>query len=214
MRFLCRLLAVAALAALPFVLAPAASATSGTLVITSNTTLTEDHFGSIVIDADNVTLDGAGHTVHGPSALFHGVLVSGRTGVTIKNLRVSGFNQGAGFLVGFSDEPTLGIVLRNNVAEQDHVGFALDRVTNSTLVGNTSHEHPTNGFAITTSSNDNILRNNAATNNGVRGFILAGTCNDNRLEGNVATANALEGITVANGSARNTLVGKPHRRER
>jgi hypothetical protein len=44
-------------------LMPTVSATSGTLVITSNTTLTEDHAGEIVIAADGVTLDCAGHLV-------------------------------------------------------------------------------------------------------------------------------------------------------
>ena len=82
---------------------PAASASSGTLVITSNTTLTEDHYGSIVIAADNVTLDGAGRPVStDPAFSLHGVLVSGHSGVTIKNVRASGFNQGAGFYVGFT----------------------------------------------------------------------------------------------------------------
>ncbi len=62
-----RLLLVAAVVALALsVIAPPATASSGTLVITSDTTLTEDHHGNIVIEADNVTLDCAGHTVQAP----------------------------------------------------------------------------------------------------------------------------------------------------
>src|SRR3990170_3184815 len=36
------------------------------LIITTDTTLTEDYFGNIVIGADNVTLDGDGHMIIGP----------------------------------------------------------------------------------------------------------------------------------------------------
>ena len=184
---------------------PTAGATSGTLVITSDTTLTEYHHGSIVIAADNVTLDGAGHAVYGPSFLFHGVLVSGHSGVTIKNVRASGFNQGAGFYVGFTPVPTSGITLVNNVAEGDGVGFALDRVASSTLVGNTSNNHVTNGFAVTTSSNQNVLVDNSASNNDGHGIVFVGS-SQNRLEGNSATGNGLEGVGLFAGSS-NTLIG-------
>ena len=44
----------------------AASAADGTLVLTESKTLSADHYGNIVIAADHVTLDCAGHTVHGP----------------------------------------------------------------------------------------------------------------------------------------------------
>ena len=38
-------------------LASSASATSGTMIVVTDTTLTEDHQGDIVIAADNITLD-------------------------------------------------------------------------------------------------------------------------------------------------------------
>jgi hypothetical protein len=63
-----RLLIVAALVVASLVSAGTASATSGTLVITSNTTLTEDHTGNIVIGADGVTLDCAGQPCRDRSA--------------------------------------------------------------------------------------------------------------------------------------------------
>ena len=68
---------------------PVHANTSGTLVIASNTTLTEDHDGNIVIEADNVTLDCVGHTITGPGD--NGIFFQFRTGVTVKNCRVTGF---------------------------------------------------------------------------------------------------------------------------
>ena len=42
------------------------ASSSGTLVVTGNTTLTGNHVGNIQIAADNITLDCAGDTVFGP----------------------------------------------------------------------------------------------------------------------------------------------------
>ena len=61
-----------------FVLPATASATSGEMHVTQNTVLTEDHSGEIVIDADNVTLDCAGHLVTGTGIWFV-ILVDGHT---------------------------------------------------------------------------------------------------------------------------------------
>ena len=43
-----------------------AIASSGTLYVTSNTTLTEDQYGNVVVQGNNITLDCANHTVFGP----------------------------------------------------------------------------------------------------------------------------------------------------
>ncbi|MEI7745662.1 MAG: hypothetical protein WCK58_18140, partial [Chloroflexota bacterium] len=69
------------------------SASSGTLVITASTTLTDDHVGNIVIEAGGVTLDCAGHTVSGPDAGGEagGIVVASKSGVTIRNCVVAGF---------------------------------------------------------------------------------------------------------------------------
>ncbi len=66
-------------------------ATSGTLTITTNTTLTETHDGNIIIAADNVTLDCAEHLVTGSGI---GILLQDRQGVTVKNCRVAHFTNG------------------------------------------------------------------------------------------------------------------------
>ena len=74
----------------------AASGTSGTLVIVSDTQLNKDHFGDIVIGASNVTLDCKGHTVSGPGtgSPYYGILLDGTTGVTIRNCKITAFENG------------------------------------------------------------------------------------------------------------------------
>ncbi len=51
-----------------FLLPIPAHATTGTMIINSNTKLTEDHTGDIIIAADDVTLNCKGHKVIGPGS--------------------------------------------------------------------------------------------------------------------------------------------------
>src|SRR6202521_291340 len=88
------------------VAAPGVHASSGTLAVTTTTTLTADQQGSISIAADAVTLDCAGHRVAGPG--FAGIYISGQTGVTVKNCHVSGFQFGL-----FLDSASLNTLTRS-----------------------------------------------------------------------------------------------------
>ena len=63
------------------------------MILTSDTTLSEDHTGPIIIASNDITLDCGGHTVSG-SFPDTGILVEGRTGVTVKNCHVAGFAAG------------------------------------------------------------------------------------------------------------------------
>jgi pectate lyase len=65
-----------------------------TYTLTGNITRDTD---GIVIERDNMTLDGAGHTVQGPGAGvsdFKGIEMTERSNITIKNLEINGFNTG------------------------------------------------------------------------------------------------------------------------
>ena len=103
------------------VLSSPASATSGTLVITSNTLLTEDHQGSIVVARNGVTLDCAGHTISGAGAgSGAGVDLSGRNSVTVLNCEVANFDFG--FLLVRTQSSTL----KSSIAENNHIaGFEI-----------------------------------------------------------------------------------------
>ena len=115
-----RLLTLFAALALGLVVLPTvvASATTGTMQITTDTTLTEDHNGQIQITADNVTLDCAGYKVIGPAAPSEsdvGIRVHFVSGVTVRNCDVSGFA----------------------------VGIILWGTDGSTIEGNTTHDNVT-----------------------------------------------------------------------
>ena len=90
--------ASAALLLVPLLGVMPAAATTGTWLLTHSTTLQADYYGNIVIETDNVTLDCAGHTIHGPgdSQIPAGVLITGASGVTVKRCVVAGFTAAAG----------------------------------------------------------------------------------------------------------------------
>ncbi len=70
--------------AILLVSAPAFADTNGTLTVSTDTSLSETHHGDVVIAADGVTLDCNGHTISG-GGLNMGILLDGRTRVTVKN---------------------------------------------------------------------------------------------------------------------------------
>ena len=162
------------------------------MTITTNTTLTEDHQGNIVIAADNVTLDCAGYMVTG-SGQFAGILLWGHNGVTVRNCRSTGFFYG--FVVINSWDT---VFAANTASGNDASGFALDGAVGTTAVNNVARDNVNgSGFQISNSDGGVFSTNSASGNLG--GFYMAGA-NGNRFVGNVANGSGLDGFNVLNSS--------------
>jgi len=188
---------VMAILLLVLVDASPASATSGTLMIDTDTTLTEDHSGSIVINADDITLDCDEYSVTGLGS-GEGILLNGRTGVTVKNCHVTGFTEG--FVLTGSSGNTL---KRNTASDNSLIGFALFESSWNNLVHNIATGNQ-EGFGLTASA-ENILKGNRANHNVFDGFLLQNST-DNILKANRASDNAV-GFSLESSSAGNTLRG-------
>jgi parallel beta-helix repeat protein len=192
--------------------------TSGTLVITSDTTLTGDHHGPIVIEADGVTLDCDGFRVVGPSAdpsVQDGIVLETRTSVTIRNCVVEGFPRG--ILVANSSETTVednrlvgngdnGLYLNNsfgsvvigNVATGNSgSGYGGDFGW-STFEGNIATGNGAHGFDMTRSSH-NTFRRNVVTDNGGHGFKIFDDTDWNVFDRNRASRNGMTGFLMYGG---------------
>ncbi len=120
-------------------------------VITQSTTLDSDvgpcSGDGIVVGADNITLDLNGHSVfgtgqHGDGA---GVLVSLRTGVTVKNGTVRLFDGGV-VIEGGSSNTVSGVTAHDNVGQSGDTQYG-------------------DGIAVL-SSTDNVIENNTVRHNG------------------------------------------------
>jgi PGF-pre-PGF domain-containing protein len=135
--------------------------------ITVDTTLDSDLIctgDGITIDANNITLDGAGYSITGDGS-GSGVSLNGRSNVTVKNLTVSGFD----------------------------IGIYLMSSSGSTLEDNTASNNNGDGISLNSSSSGNAITGNTASNNKGGGIYLESS-GSNTITGNTASGNYLEGI--------------------
>lgn len=203
MRTFNRAFAVTALVVGSLVVAPTTSATSGTLVITADTVLSEDHVGHIVIAADNVTLNCAGYTVAAPDLPgFAGAINvdPGRTGVTIKRCKVVGSSVNGIYAPDVSNSRYENNVLLGNA---NH-GMHIDGGTGNVVVGNTSRNNGALGIVFTGVVDSEIRANLLEHNVNWAGVALFDGSQRINVIGNTSRANAF-GFLIESGSTGNTL---------
>ncbi|MFX1316069.1 MAG: NosD domain-containing protein [Promethearchaeota archaeon] len=173
-------------------------------------TLSENIYTTIVINRDNIILDGNGYALFG-SGSGYGVYLNHRNRVTIKNLIVRRFSTG--FYLYSSSSNTLtsntatdivsyglqlysgsGNTLLENTANYNGVGFSLSSSSSNTLIDNTATENSIGGFWVGSGSGNTLLGNIANYNED--GFSIA-VSSDNTLMGNTATNNIFYGFSVS-----------------
>ena len=200
-----------------------ASPTVGTLLIGSDTVLTEDHHGPVVFTAGLVTLDCAGHTIHGEGDGVGVLIAPPVMAVTVRNCEVTGFERaiqvfatarivvrdnvttanGYGVVVEFSSEV---LVEDNRATNNTFAGFAIGQSSQLQLHRNTSNNNGRNGFETHTFSNNVEFIDNTANGNVDHGFGESHTF-ANHYRGNTATNNGEFGFgfwnSVANDIASN-----------
>jgi len=120
---------------------------------------TDNIYDEIVVERDNIIVDGAGYTLQGAGrGNGCGILLGERSNVTIKNMEIKAF--GTGINLYHSSNNT---VSRDNITDSS-CGISVGEWDsyNNTL----SENNVTNSwYGIILSSSSNILRNNIMTNN-------------------------------------------------
>jgi len=171
----------------------------------------------IVVERDNIVIDGAGYTLRGTGS-GTGIDLGGRSNVTIKNAEIKSFKYGILF-----DGSSNNVISRNNITHNDRgIQFFEEEQMNNTICGNhiTSNmagvvllrwcskntisenniNENTHGIRLEHCSNNVISRNNGANNED--GIVLLGSSN-NVVSGNTVTENS-DGIMLDQ-SSNNTL---------
>jgi len=122
-------------------------------------TFTNNNYDSIVVERNDIVVDGAGYTVEGTEALdSKGIYLSGVSNVTIKNVNIKHFYYGI-----YLYESSNNVLSGNNVANNWY-GIELTYSSNSTLSGNNVTANYYNGIFLDHSS-DNTLSGNVMGNN-------------------------------------------------
>ncbi|MGQ9684277.1 MAG: NosD domain-containing protein, partial [Anaerolineae bacterium] len=181
-------------------------------------TLTQDLTKSVLVQADNLTLDGAGHTMTGTGS-GDGIYLDGRSGVTIRNLTVRRFARAFVLLASTeitvtastASNSTYGYYLNNaaslcflegNTASDNDYGFYLRTVSEITLEENVASGNRFRGFHVERSSMNELSRNQALSN-GQDGIYLQ-AAHYNTLDSNRSDGNGNYGLRVE-ACAANTL---------
>ena len=153
--------------------------------------------GAIIIQRDNIILDGAGYTLQGTQVSNStGIMLTGTNNVTIRNVQITSF--GCGVMLNSSDYDTL---TGNTITENSGPGVELDSSSNNNIAGNnitanSGSVEPFDDFVTSTtgygvwlnSSNDNSVTGNTITENNAPGVELDSSSNDS-IAGNNITAN-------------------------
>ncbi|HEV2120368.1 MAG TPA: right-handed parallel beta-helix repeat-containing protein [Candidatus Bathyarchaeia archaeon] len=183
-----------------------------TFPVSTNTTLTTDLTGRIVIGADNVTLNCNGHTIQGITTdqlagAYPGILLNNRRGVIVENCRVTNFYIGIQLLSStrslvfhnsaYSNsygymitQSTLDALFLNNATNNLHDGFRLEASSLIGLAGNRANINHDNGFLLISSPSNGILFN-SANGNGAYGFALTSHSSNNLVQSNLACTNSI-----------------------
>jgi len=138
--------------------APISTADNVTYTLTGNVTSDAD---GIVVERDNIVVDGAGYTLNGSSlsGFPDGINLSGRSNVTVKNATLTDFHCGI-YLYSSSNNTISG----NNITANNGYGIWLrGSSNNNTISGNNITDNHA-GIYLSYSSN-NMLRSNTMDNN-------------------------------------------------
>jgi len=152
-------------------------------------TFTDNIFNqSIVVERDNIVIDGASYTVQGTGS-GRGFDLRGRNNVTIKKTYITGFEYGIVLDWYSSGNSIIGNTVFNN-----EYGIAVQQFSdNNTLTSNTASNNSVSGIMVYR-SNASTLTGNIASNNDF-GIDITFSSN-NTLTDNVISNNSWSGIEI------------------
>jgi parallel beta-helix repeat protein len=187
----------------------------------TNSILVDALYG-IVVERDNIVLDGSGYTLSGSNESDSvGIYLSGRENVTIQNLHITTFHRGIRLLSSFNSSivgntvtgatyegirlysSSNNLVERNNLTGNYYGIWLFSSSNNNEICENKMTENIYDGIRLFSASNNRIIRNNITANN-VTGMTLYILSDNNSICENVITGNS-QGFRIS-GSSGNMIV--------
>jgi parallel beta-helix repeat protein len=132
-------------------------------------TFTDNIYNEILVERDNIVLEGAGHTLQGTGS-GTGIALSHRSSVTIKNIEIKGFTDGV--YLSWSSYNTIS---GNNMTNNIRYGIGLYDSHYNIISGNYITNNG-DGVYLRWSSN-NVVSRNTIANNGLYGVQIDGSYN-------------------------------------
>jgi len=144
-------------------------------------TFTGNIYGNMVIEKDDVVVDGAGYGLQG-TGIGAGINLTGRVNVTVKNMEISNF------FYGIYLNSSLNNSLAGNNVTANFYGIYLSASSSNTILGCNITENGSSSIWFRCSSNNTIIENRV-TENGQDGIWLSCSSDDNKVLGNIVAAN-------------------------
>lgn len=157
-----------------------------TLYIGEDYTFTTDIYVPIVVVADNIVIDGNSHTLQGPGSF--GFYLSGRSGVTIRNVIIKGWSVGI-----YLGSPSFGNMIGGNTFSDNSYGVELFQANDNTIDGNVFENSWYHAIEVLYSDGNRITRN-TVTNCGMTGISLQSSSGGTICGNTIANNN--EGIVL------------------
>jgi len=150
----------------------------------------------IIVERDNVILDGQGNILQGPGTIYSvGVYLHNRTGVTIRNLKVTGFYYGIEFDSSDGNE-LFGNTIEKNLGD----GVFFNDASYNNLTHNAVISNFADGIFLYSFSNQNHIADNIIQGNNYRGIDLFFGCNNNTINENIVAYNNMTGLYMSSSS--------------
>ena len=167
--------------------------------------LTDNIYDSIVVERNNIVVDGASYTVEGNESGI-GIDLSERSNVTIENLKIKAFDFGI-----YLNHSLGNSIMGNHITANNFEGIRLYESSNNSIAENNILNNYYGTF-LAMSSNNSVVRNNIEANEG--GISLDWSSNKNSITKNDITANNWYGIWLNESSSNiiyhNNFVGNVH----
>jgi parallel beta-helix repeat protein len=152
-------------------------------------TFNESNCDTIVVERDNIIIDGAGYTLQGTGVyLSNGIVLSGRTNVTIMNTQIKNFHSGL-----YLNSSSNNVITGNNMTANSEEGIRLEFSSNNSMTGNNLANNGV-GIYLYESSSNNTISENTITANNWYGIVVTWSSNNSITGNNVA--NNPFGITL------------------
>jgi parallel beta-helix repeat protein len=154
---------------------------------------TDNINGSIIVEKNNVVIDGANYFLQGDGSEVGIKLFDDNTGITIRNLQIMHFQPG--IVLSNASYTTID----SNIIVDNSEGIRITSGFNNKIIGNTIANNSENGVGIWFNTRYNNISGNLITNNWC-GVFFHLYCADNILFENIITSNNGMGIWSDGGS--------------
>jgi parallel beta-helix repeat protein len=145
-------------------------------------TFTDNINGSIIVERDNIVVDGAGYTLQGAGS-ESGIDLSNRSEVTIKNIEIKAFQEGISLYessnnsifenkitnnedgISFYRFSNNNSISRNNITNNNNYGIVFNPPSRYNSISENYIAHNNQGIWLESSGHNNIFGNNITANN-------------------------------------------------